>query len=207
MKLMASLLRMTWTQSHSRTLSFLHSNSHWQWGQIFVIVTALHRTILLQYFAARAVGEPMKWDIWQTTFSPKAAKSVSQWQVFWLIPAPETFPSFPDLAIGFAGQWCNIQKPQAELMAGTYSSGNCCRLSRHSLLILPGVTGINETNERCKCKEILLKTGEKSLNKMLLIFKSLICFSQLILDGRDLMVGWFLFWIMTFQFSIKHKPD
>ncbi len=29
----------------------------------------------------------------------------------------------------------------AEMMAGTYSSGNCCRLSRHSLLILPGMTG------------------------------------------------------------------
>jgi len=61
---------MTWMQSHSMMLSFLHSNSQWQWGQIFVIVTALHRTILLQDFAAwDADGEPMKRDMTNYLFS------------------------------------------------------------------------------------------------------------------------------------------
>ena len=61
------------------TLSFLHSKSHWQWGQIFIIVTALHRTILLQYFAAGdAVGESMKWEMTNYLFSEGYKICVSQ---------------------------------------------------------------------------------------------------------------------------------
>lgn len=50
------------------------------------------------------------------------------WQVFWLIPAAK--PS-------------RILNPVARDIAasrGTYSSGNCCRFSRHSHLITPGAT-------------------------------------------------------------------
>jgi hypothetical protein len=59
--------------------SFLHSKLDWQWGQIFVIVTALHRTILLQDFAAGdTVGEPMKWDMTNYLFSEGDKICVSQ---------------------------------------------------------------------------------------------------------------------------------
>jgi hypothetical protein len=71
---------MTWAQSHSRILSFLHSNSHWQWGQVFVIVTALHRTILIQDLAATAGGVesgPKKQDMTNYLFSEGYKISVS----------------------------------------------------------------------------------------------------------------------------------
>ena len=61
--------------------------------------------------------------------------------------------------MGIEGQWCNVQKPQAEMMAGTYSSGNCCRLARHSLLILPRYVWGYETNELYKCNEFMSKAG------------------------------------------------
>ena len=49
-------------------------------------------------------------------------------QVFWLVPAAT--PSRPSRTSGF-------QRVAATI--GTYSSGNCCRFSRHSLLIGQGV--------------------------------------------------------------------
>ncbi len=164
MKWNASLVRITFTQSHSMTLSFLHSKSHWQWGQIFVIVTALHRTILLQDLAAGdAVGESMKWDMTKT-FSPKAAKSVSHRQVFWLIPAPETFPSSP-VWTGSRDSGVIFRSHMAEMMAGTYSSGNCCRFSRHSLLILPGMTGDMKPMNGVNVMNLCWKPGKKVLTK------------------------------------------
>ena len=60
--------------------------------------------------------------------SPQAAKPICHArQVFWLIPVttPSRFSPVAEI----------VDPSCARFWAGTYSSGNCCRLSRHSLLI------------------------------------------------------------------------
>jgi hypothetical protein len=150
---------MTWIQSHSRTLSFLHSNSHWQWGQIFVIVTALHRTLLPDDLAADdAIGGPTKCDGTGLPFHRRLQNLCCTGRSSDLSRLLK--PSHPTpLGRGRRTVVSMFRSHVPKGWRGTHSSGNCCRLSRHSLLILPRIAGSIETNEQCKCNEILLDSG------------------------------------------------
>ena len=150
---------MTCTQSHSRTLSFLHSNSHWQRGQIFVIVTALLRTLLPDDLAADdAVSGPMKRDGTGLPFHRRLQNLCCTGRSSDLSRFLK--PSHPTpLGRGRRTVVSMFRSHLPKGWRGTHSSGNCCRLSRHSLLILPRIAGSIETNERYKSKQILSNTG------------------------------------------------
>ena len=62
-----------------------------------------------------------------STLFPRKQWNEITWQVFWLIPVttPSRFSPVAEI----------VDPSCVRFRTGTYSSGNCCRLSRHSLLI------------------------------------------------------------------------